>query len=431
MMLPTAKRSLALAILICCLVSGLVLPQFVRFGVSEPLARASDHRKEHNVTLLGPLLTRDDRCNGPTDIDFLREHNSTAKVALILGLLDAYRVRHKSWKVALLRGEDTIRTLTWTCYTLCGGIGDRVKGIATSLLLAALTDRLLLIGWSTPFDPKQQRLLFQPAAIDWDVDGSVMSAVQHPEDVHMMTTSDVKWIAQALQGTVFNDSVQHVVVRTNVHYRTIFLGLPDLDSSALDVLYEKRLNHQMLEELQGRRYEMISGLLVRYLFHFSNTLLTRIGGMRKVLGLQNRPYVGVHLRTGFFGTLNESPERYGAFQHKKVWQQLLDCAIEKGEASLGSEVPVVMLTDSMAVKGWAINRYKERLLLTTKAAIHFDKLEDSDATIDATLQAGAEMGILAYSSILFVSTTSGFSRVAREYCGIPENRVHNGLSCHH
>lgn len=426
------KRFLALATLLCCLVIGLVLSQFVPVGVSESLDHKADHRKEHNVTLLQPLLSRDDRCSGPTDDELLHVYNSTAKTTLILSLLDAYKLQHKSWKVAILRGEDTIRTLTWMCDTGCGGIGDRVKGIATSLLLAALTDRLLLIQWSTPFDPKQQRLLFQPAAIDWDFNESVLNVVhaEHPELVHVTTTADTGWITQVLQGTIFNDSVQHVVVRTNVHFRTFFLGLPDFDSSTLHMLHKKGLNHRMLEEMQGRD-EMVSGLLVRFLFRFSATLLPGIGRMTKALGLENHKYVGVHLRTGFFGTLNENPERFAVFHHKKVWQQLLDCAIEKGVALLGSEVPVVLLTDSTAVKEWAFNHYKGRVLLTTKEAIHFDKEEDSNITTDAELQAGAEMGILAYSSILFVSTTSGFSHVAREYCGIPDSRLLNRLSCQH
>lgn len=425
------KRSLALATLtlLCCLVIGLVLLQCVPVGASESSDRKPDQRKEHNVTLLRSLLSRDDRCNGPTAEELLHEYSSTAKITLILSLLDAYRLRHKSWKVALLRGGGTIRTLTWMCDTGCGGIGDRVKGIATSLLLAALTDRFLLIQWSTPFDPKQQRLLFQPAAIDWDINQSVLTVV-HPELVHVTTTADTEWVTQVLQGAIFNDSIQHVMVRTNVHFRTFFLGLPHFDSSTLHTLHKKGLNHRMLEELQGRD-EMVSGILVRFLFRFSGALLPGIGRMTKVLGLENRPYVGVHLRTGFFGTLNENPLRFGVYHHKWVWRQLLDCAIEKGEALLGSEVPVVLLTDSTAVKEWAVNQYKERVLLTTKEAIHFDKVEDSDITADAELQAGAEMGILAYSSILFVSTSSGFSHVAREYCGIPDSRLLNRLSCQH
>ena len=425
LMLPTVKRALALATVFCCLALGLFLSHF---WSSEPLDFQSDREREENVTVLRSVLTRDGRCNGSAADGLLDEYTSTPELTLILSLLDAYRLRHKSWRVALLGGDNTIRTLTWMCYTSCGGIGDRVKGIATSLLLASLTDRLFLIKWSTPFDPRQQRLLFQPAAIDWDINQYKWNLVGHHAHVHVMTTADMKWAIQVLQGTIFNNSIHHVTVRTNIHYRNFFLGLPNFDTSTLHILNKKGLTYQVLKQLQGRN-ELISGVLVRFLFRFSAILLPGIVNMTKALGLEHHPYVGVHLRTGFFGTLNENPERFGEFHHKKMWKQLLDCAIEKGEALLGSGSAIVLLTDSTVVKEWATNQYNGRVMVTPKEIIHIDKEEDSDHSNDAALQAGAELGILAYSSLLFVSSSSGFSHVAREYCGIPESRLFNGLSC--
>lgn len=427
LMLPTVKRSITLATLFCCLGLGLFLSLFTS---SEPLDFESHHEREShiaplNVTLLQSVLSRDGRCKGSADNGL---YTSAVHVGLIVRLLDAYRLRHKAWRVALLRGDSTIKTLIWRCDTFCGGIGDRIKGIVTSLLLATLTDRLLLLQWSTPFDPKQQRLLFQPAAIDWDINQSLWSNVRHSVQVHVTTTAGSEWTTQVLQRTIFNYSISHVTVRTNIHYRKFFLGLPNFESTTLHVLNEKGLGYQFLEQLQGRN-EMVSSLLVRFLFRFSGILLPGIVNMTKAMGLGNQPYVGVHLRTGFYGTLNENPKRFGEFYQKVVWQQLLDCAIEKGKALLDSEFAIVLLTDSTVVKEWATNQYNGRVLVTHTEAIHFDKEEDCDRAMDAELQAGTELGILAYSSVFFVSSSSGFSNVAREYCGISEHRVFNRLSC--
>ena len=429
LMLPTVKRTLVLITLLSCLALGWLLSLF---SSSAQLAFISHSVREPNVapkvTPFESALSRDRRCSGSADEELLHDYTSAVELRLIAGLLDAYRRKHKSWRVALLRGDRKVKTLTWVCDTFCGGIGDRVKGIVTSLLLASLTDRLFLIKWSTPFDPEQQRLLFQPAAIDWDMDQSIWKVVGHNVHVHTTTTASSEWTVQVFQRTVFNYSANHVTVRTNIHYRKFFLGLSHFDSATLRILHEKGLRYWIMEQLQERN-EKISGLVVRFLFRLSDTLQPRIVNMTSGMGLGKHPYVGVHLRTGFYGTLNENPKRFGEFHHKEVWQQLLDCALEKGEALLGAKFDIVLLTDSNVVKEWAIHQYKGKVLVTGKEAVHFDKEDNSNHSIDAALQAGAELGILAYSSILFASSSSGFSHVAREYCGIPERRTFHTLSC--
>eukprot|EP00928_Gymnodinium_smaydae_P040183 TRINITY_DN27299_c0_g1_i1.p1 TRINITY_DN27299_c0_g1~~TRINITY_DN27299_c0_g1_i1.p1 ORF type:complete len:666 (-),score=136.42 TRINITY_DN27299_c0_g1_i1:124-1836(-) len=62
------------------------------------------------------------------------------------------------------------RAVIWACHPSlpCGGHGDRLKGIASALALAMVTNRLFFIDAPDPWDLD---LFLQPAALDWRVRG--------------------------------------------------------------------------------------------------------------------------------------------------------------------------------------------------------------------------------------------------------------------
>lgn len=57
------------------------------------------------------------------------------------------------------------RTLTWQCtvYDYCGGLGDRIRGVAYALLLAIFSRRRLVVFWESPTEGQY----LQPHMMDW------------------------------------------------------------------------------------------------------------------------------------------------------------------------------------------------------------------------------------------------------------------------
>lgn len=57
------------------------------------------------------------------------------------------------------------RTLTWQCtvYDYCGGLGDRIRGVAYALLLAIFSRRRLVVFWEAPTEGQY----LHPHMIDW------------------------------------------------------------------------------------------------------------------------------------------------------------------------------------------------------------------------------------------------------------------------
>lgn len=75
--------------------------------------------------------------------------------------------------------KSSLRLLVWQCpsgkVTRCQGIGDRMRGIISSLALAMMTDRIFLVMW--PDNPYPFLHAVSPAAIDWRVPGFLLGHV--------------------------------------------------------------------------------------------------------------------------------------------------------------------------------------------------------------------------------------------------------------
>ena len=109
-MQPTVKRTLVLVTLLSCLALGWLLSLF---SSSEPLNFESHRgRESHVAPKVTPFdrsaLSRDRRCSSSADEELLHDYTSAVELRLIADLLDAYRRKHRSWRVAILRGDSKV-----------------------------------------------------------------------------------------------------------------------------------------------------------------------------------------------------------------------------------------------------------------------------------------------------------------------------------
>ena len=47
--------------------------------------------------------------------------------------------------------------------------------------------------------------------------------------------------------------------------------------------------------------EIFSGELLRYLFVFDSRVVEKVDHIQQLLGISNKPYLAIHIRTGFLG----------------------------------------------------------------------------------------------------------------------------------
>ena len=330
-------------------------------------------------------------------------------------LLLSYRRQHIRWRKLLLEGNvEEIRTLTWYCDSWCGGLGDRVRGIGFSLMLAMISNRLLLVQWRQPFDLERQNNIFEPAAIDWNLDQALadkLTMLSTASVSLMMTGISKSQKANLIEKYITGLKYRHVRIKTN----TVFNGFVGM--------------HQLLttKTLENKRYKMLMNLDVsktpllsdsiqsvfdRYLFKFSPFVLEKAEQIMKEMNMSNvRQYVVVNIRSGFLGTHNEGD--YFAV-HFQQWEAMLDRGVNKSE-ELGFDVPVVLCCDSKIVKSWTNAHYNGRVLSIPRKPVHVDHINDTDK-LKVETETAAEVVIMSRADFMIRTYVNGFTNVAIHMC---------------
>ena len=106
----------------------------------------------------------------------------------------------------------------------------------------------------------------------------------------------------------------------------------------------------------------LTGIVYHYLFKYSPQLLTRTQEALQSLGLRNKKYLALHMRTGFEGMdIQESPKGIGRggkiWQSQKHWKKSMDCALKVADDKTGVNSPLFLATDSYNAKEWTVAKY--------------------------------------------------------------------------
>ena len=357
----------------------------------------------------------------------LAEVATRPEVRYLLRLLADYAIWHKRMRKALTEGQQ-VPTLTWFCNHICGGIGDRLRGIFFTLFTAIMSNRLFLIQWTMPFHPELQHSLFNAAIINWDIPNYRRKGTIWK---HASIMSTGKWTTflYAINHIVFNDSVTHVSVKSNMKWTVYGGGLSQLSENVKYSFSQKSLSIASASLWLKNKTPHLHGIMQRYLFRVNPKVEMLADSLMKKIGLLASPYITVHIRTGFLGTLNESRRVFDKFTHQNAWKVLVECGIRKAENLRSGSTPVLLITDSNIVKDWAKELYQGRVLVTEGESVHIDKVHSVSQIRESEERAGVELLMMARSSALGLSTFSGFCRTAIYMCAVPQNRLF-WSSCH-
>jgi hypothetical protein len=348
-------------------------------------------------------------------------------------LLAEYQKKHKIWRNNLLMGDPSVRTLTWYCNRVCGGIGDRVRGLLLSLLLAVVSERLFLVQWTQPFFSECQTDIFEPAAINWNIDRPLVTKIdQLPHKVLIMMASlNLTTQLQVIEKQILSTEAKHLKIKTNIRLETFPYFFSHFGNYTKKKLYGKHLEDVIKYITTSDRPRLVNSMLAHYLLAFSNSAVKMAKHISSKMGIPaEQKYVAVHIRTGFLGIWNEVPARFSLYHKPSTWRLLLDCAINKSQI-LGTHVPIVLFTDSPVVKSWAAENYKARIVVIPGVAVHIDKMTKRGNMTLQEVATGAELVIMSRASLLVQGYRSGFSTVALEICPIPYSNTFNIQKCTH
>ena len=344
--------------------------------------------------------------------------------AKFLIALKNYTVFH-----ALERKKLSAKRLLWVCDNGCGGIADRMKGIAYALMLAMFSRRVLHLDW----DPQQglsELAFLEPNAIDWHLMQEEREKAYLRDNHHFYIKSSTrngvaKNLHKLLEATK-KESLQWVAVTTNIQPGTLadIVGYEWINNGMASL----SLNDCSIRDLNIN----LIGLAFRYLFKFSSYLLQEVRAARRVLGLEHTGYVGLHVRTGFEGS--EQHENHpNLFTKPRQWSESISCAYRYAAQHFGNEVPIFLATDSKQVKGMVGPEYRGQIRCLHNVVLHVGKLKKLHNKTKAQVKESlfsvwVELILLAESHSL-VRGDSGYAFLAQSLCFMPKERTVSTLTC--
>ena len=334
-------------------------------------------------------------------------------------LLLAYRQQHIRWRKLLLEGKvKKIRTLTWYCDSGCAGLGDRVRGIGFSLMLAIISNRLFLIQWRQPFEVERQNNIFEPAAIDWNLDQALADKFSKlsTESVHLGSGSSREERVSHIKEYIISTEYRHVRIKTNIHFNNIVnLQLSQIFDNRIPQKQRFQIIVNVANGMEIPR--SIQGVLVHYLLKFSPPVLEKVQELFKEMHMSyTQHYVVANIRSGFLGTLNEFKRSRNMAATAHRWEGIIDPAVKKNN-QLGTNVPVVLCTDSDKVKSWAREHYNGTVVSIPRRPIHVGRIfKDVVNKSNAEIETVAEVAIMSRASFLFKTSGTGFTSVACQMC---------------
>ncbi len=431
-----------------------VSPRPGRLGAPQALEKAARHHPMVSRAFLAELLSHPLACSPG------REGLLQAKYGGLLQALERYAAFHKRAK-----GEEDGRKLVWLCdvYHYCGGMADRLKGIAYALLLAMFSNRVLQISWGDSVSGESAYL--QPNVIDW------ILPVEVYEELYI---EEVFMYVDGVSPEVIADEV--LQYHNPIYLYFIHLGSVLDNGLGVDVSYEQlkeslrliesevpvmlALGTNMepssllsrnktadqpwiasgmedagLADLSPEDIDGIVGIIFRYLFRFSEDLMAEVAVAQQVLGLGSLTYTGVHVRTGFAGTTSqESVDHPKLIRYPWQWDRVLQCAAITADEHVDENSLIFLATDSPLVKHMALSAHGSRLRTLDNSVLHLDRLgkipHDQFANeTEGTLSVFVELILLAQAHVQVCSPGSGYTLVSTQLCSLPPTRVIDGLQC--
>ena len=363
----------------------------------------------------------------------------------------------------------TVRTLTWACrQDECSGLGDQFYRIHFFLLMAMMSDRVFTIYWDEGLQRTTKYLL--PNQIDWSFFKENLGMCEdshHCSKQKFFGKTHIFWHSWDTKdfsnfGQVLFSSESHITVSGQVKLHTMLatdstyfqpetllrqcfdqMGVTDIlaQDNSTKVLFNYTTVWFKLSQMLGldsvrkipsadRNEVKITGpwfylshLLQDYLFLLPKDLIYMVDKIQESLGIDERKYLSVHLRTGFIGSrMQENVQtlwfhrNLKLFDDEKSWTSIMDHAIKLSKSTIGPNSPIYLSTDSSFAKEWVLRKYSHHNIKSTNLTVVHSAHHSSSCSkeyydanvsfwIDLLLIGRAHMVVHGYSSF---AMTAGF-----------------------
>jgi hypothetical protein len=283
--------------------------------------------------------------------------------------------------------------VVWRCLGGCGGLGDRLRGMYGTYLLALLLNRKFF--FLHPVNAHFGEFLNSPdyPALDWVYPPS--------RDFSHATLSSIDQLSHEWAGTNL-DATTKDVQRLFVH-----LNQDPLDHLARNPHFKDRLA-RMIGSLTP---EHVRGCVLNWLAFPTPKLQQTLDVYMPRLRCEGCVFLAIHIRVGIGITWSDPervpPQRTGDFY---TCAEIIEKAV-LAKRSAGTKVRWFVTSDSEVALRQGRERGGERVVETEGDLVHIDR--SAHVTISGVARTYAEHILLSKADVL-IGSRSGFSELAAE-----------------
>ena len=342
--------------------------------------------------------------------------------------LKSYKKFHAEKLLQLKNGDSTAKTLTWACsQSKCTGLGDQLLRMQFFFLLAVMSDRIFTVYWDKGLKRSSKYLL--PNEIDWSYFDQSKGMCSDDKTVFSghncaKTTFDATsmwgfgWNKKEFTdfGDILFSSEQHITVTGWVKVYTMYIGnssifdpgekikagfqklglskLLMMDSQNTVACGHKHFWYNLLHKigahhvmeipeissgkvLASESWLQVSHVIFCFMFKFPQVLVTEVDRVLQFLGIADKKYLAVHLRTGFKGMPYEESaatrwlhRNWKMFDDINTWDYILDYSFDLALQRIGPNSAIYLSTDTDLAKEKFVKKYHGRLKVMNSSATH-------------------------------------------------------------
>lgn len=283
-----------------------------------------------------------------------------------------------------IRHDDSVKMVVWRCQAMCGGLGDRQRGILTSFMLALVSSRAFFIDSVAPV-PLHHYFDVASPDLHWVFDDTLLEGRSVLAESFMDCLPNIGNYAQA-NLSYYNDF--DVVIQANNFWQPFA------------ILHNPTVSKVKLESFEE---PILAGCILNYLLAPAQYLQLRVHKIQTALKAEDKKLLAVQVRTG------DSQEKDGHVL-QVLFQHFQRCVVQLQQAK-SSPFKIFVTTDSENVTNLFREVYPDSFVVAGQVSHvdgHFGVSGSPDVDFTKIVM---DHLLIAFADDLIISR-SGFAELA-------------------
>lgn len=296
------------------------------------------------------------------------------------------------------------KTVTYTCESVCGGLGDRLRGIITTYFLALVTDRHFMINMKHPCNLAE---FLEPNLHNWTFRNFRISSNRSKRRIVAIDGNNE--FLQEFRDTAFPEKWSHyddIEIQTNLDFVTpVFMNARLRQNLIINVF-------SRIVSPERANINTMFPLLFEVLFKPSSRVAKLIDPFLTMANERKKAFLCLHLRIG----LNPSNPKDFVIKGRSTIANDTINFLKKSEKLQNQSLLLMVISDSSAAVVQVLQHFPNRSYTIPGPILHIDRPADHINRCDGFSKVVGDFFMLGecHTSLLSNSRFSAFANLRRD-----------------